>query len=113
MTDVGFINSGLQSQLHQQGQLVTQPSANNNNTAANSVGNRTSNTSVTISPQAQLIQKSGELSVARQQQAESTQNNEAANDSVRVTSSLGKAASSVGLTEQEAIKLYEAVKDLL
>lgn len=113
MTDVGFINSGLQSQLHQQGQLVVPPSASNSSTSVNSIANKTSNTSVTISPQAQLIQKSGELSGSRQQQTQPTQSNEAANDSVRVSSSLGKAASSVGLTEQEAIKLYEAVKDLL
>lgn len=112
MAEVSFINSGLQSQLHQQGQLVGQAPANNSATVASASTNKGSNTSVSISPQAQLIQKSGELSAARQQ-SQPAETNEAANDSIRVSSSLGKAASSVGLTEQEAIKLYEAVKDLL
>ncbi|EWH11252.1 hypothetical protein DS2_05325 [Catenovulum agarivorans DS-2] len=111
MAEVGFINSGLQNQLHQNGQLVQpNPAANNN---ASDTRSENGSSTVSISTQAQLIQKTGELSTSQQNSRPVQASQETAQDSVRVSSSLGKAASSVGLTEQEAIKLYEAIKDLI
>mgnify|MGYP000070717894 CR=1 FL=1 len=70
-------------------------------------------TQVTLSPQAQILQKTGadNQSAVDAQLEESGDNN--ANQSIRVSSSLGEAASAAGLTEQEAIKLYQSIKDLL
>ncbi|MER2494155.1 hypothetical protein [Catenovulum sediminis] len=105
----GFINSGLQSALHAQGEIVQL--GDSKRAVAPSTAQ---NDNVTLSPQAQLIQKAGEIGRAGQQPVSSESEPEPqASDSVRVSSSIGKAASAVGLTEQEAIKLYQAINDLL
>lgn len=71
---------------------------------------------VTLSPQAQIIQKTGENNQARvdantndSEQSEDLNKN----NSVRVSSSIGQAASKLGLSEQEAIDLYKKIDALV
>ncbi len=75
---------------------------------------------VTISPQAQVLNKIGEENQNRQQQLEQRQESSseeseqvAGRDFVRVSSSLGQAASSFGLSEQQAIELYKEIDNII
>ncbi|GEM_PF-2423229 len=106
-----FINSGLQEDLYRPVQFER----NLAKTSATPFTDSTDN--VEISPQARILQQNASVNAARQErlfdEAEAVQKPEAATDSVRISSSIGEAASSVGLTEQEAIKLYQTIKDLL
>ncbi len=75
---------------------------------------------VTISPQAQVLNQIGEESQNRQQQLEQRQESSseeseqvAGRDFVRVSSSLGQAASSFGLSEQQAIELYKEIDNII
>ena len=111
ISQTGFINSGLQADLYR-------PAEFERNLAKTSPSSSQSQQdTVTISPQAQLLNKNADVNNARQSRLfdtnEGAPDTQAATDSVRVSSSIGEAASSVGLTEQEAIKLYQSIKDLL
>lgn len=114
MTQPGFINSGLQTGLYQPATQVQSVSASSNVVNAQPLTEQ-----VELSPQAKLLQQNEQLNQARQDslfanpQDEKKSESEPNLDSVRISSSIGEAASSVGLTEQEAIKLYQSIKELL
>lgn len=116
VTQSNFINSGLQAGIYQPVRQVQNIADTPNTPSIQPLSEQ-----VELSPQAKLLQQNERLNQARQESlfsADNAENNNEANaagrvDSVRVSSTIGEAASSVGLTEQEAIKLYQSIKALL
>ncbi|AWB68369.1 hypothetical protein C2869_19035 [Saccharobesus litoralis] len=68
---------------------------------------------VTLSPQAQVIQKIGQDNQERTEQLKTDESSGSSNNFVKVTSSIGQAASRFGLNEQEAIELYKKIDELV
>lgn len=71
---------------------------------------------VTLSPQAQFVQKTGEDNQQRQDNLDAGQANQtqtSSNDFVRISSTIGKVASSGSLSEAEAVKLYRQIEQLI